>query len=129
MRELLGALNRLIAFAVGERDADHAGSGAPHDRGAADPEAAAGGDDPGPSPDAGVRVDEFSDFLSEISATVAQQVDAWRTQIEAAALRWEGEGYRTGRLQALLTQEIVDDPARALAQFESDVQRLRDTRG
>jgi chromosomal replication initiator protein len=52
-------------------------------------------------------------------------VDAWRTQIEGAALRWEGEGYRTARLQALLVQEMVDDPARALADFEADVHRLR----
>jgi hypothetical protein len=69
--------------------------------------------------------DEFSDFLSEISATVAQQVDAWRTQIGAAILRWEGEGYRTGRLQKLLDQELVPDPEQALQAFECDVQRLR----
>jgi chromosomal replication initiation ATPase DnaA len=57
---------------------------------------------------------------------VAQQVDAWRTQIGAAILRWEGEGYRTGRLQKLLDQDVVPDPAEALRAFECDVQRLRD---
>jgi chromosomal replication initiation ATPase DnaA len=122
VRELLGALNRLIAFqSVSEKpitpeQARRVVGGAP------DPEA-----EPAQAqPESVAAADEFSDFLSEVSATVAQQVDAWRTQIEAAALRWEGEGYRTGRLQALLAQEIVDDPARALAQFESDVRRLRE---
>ncbi len=123
VRELLGALNRLIASqsvsetAITPEQARRIIGGSP------DPEVATAAASPESAAPAG---DEFSDFLSEISATVAQQVDAWRTQIEAAALRWEGEGYRTGRLQALLTQEIVDDPARALAQFESDVQRLRE---
>ena len=72
------------------------------------------------------RLDEFSEFLTEISATVAQQVDAWRTQIGAAIMRWEGEGYRTARLQKLLEQDTVPDVARALRDFECDLQRLRD---
>ncbi len=118
VRELLGALNRLVAFqAVNDKpiDAEQArglvgGAAGPRGRGAAAP----------------LAPDEFSDFLSEISATVAQQVDAWRTQIGAAILRWEGEGYRTGRLQKLLEQEIVPDPEQALREFECDVQRLRD---
>ena len=130
VRELLGALNRLIAF--------QAVSDAP-----ITPEQArtliGGGAAQEPAADDAVPVqaavatraaamadrDEFSDFLSEITATVAQQVDLWRTQIEAAALRWEGEGYRTARLQALLTREMVDDPERALAEFEADVHRLQ----
>jgi chromosomal replication initiator protein len=130
VRELLGALNRLVAFqAVSDKPigAEQAralvGGAAAHDtpsEPAAAPAAPAG---PG-----GGRLappDEFSDFLTEISATVAQQVDAWRTQIGAAILRWEGEGYRTGRLQKLLDQEVVPDPAEALRDFECDVQRLR----
>jgi hypothetical protein len=69
--------------------------------------------------------DEFSDFLSEITATVAQHVDSWRTRIGAAILRWEGEGYRTARLEALLQAEDVPDPEQAIREFECDVQRLR----
>jgi chromosomal replication initiator protein DnaA len=67
---------------------------------------------------------EFDDFLSEISATVAQQVDAWRTKVGAAILRWEGEGFRTARLEALLEQEMVDDPEAAIRSYEADVTRL-----
>ncbi len=125
VRELLGALNRLVAFqAVSDKPigAEQArglvGGAAAHDTPSVTPAVPAGGPV--------VPPDEFSDFLTEISATVALQVDAWRTQIGAAILRWEGEGYRTGRLQKLLDQDVVPDPAEALRDFECDVQRLRD---
>ncbi len=149
VRELLGALNRLVAFqAVNDKPIDPeqarglvGGAAGPRGDGAGESEAesrpagasgaksrpAGGATAPQPrGPAAPPPPDEFSDFLSEISATVAQQVDAWRSQIGAAILRWEGEGYRTGRLQKLLDQEIVPDPAQALQDFECDVQRLRD---
>ncbi len=125
VRELLGALNRLVAFqAVSEKpiDAEQArrlvGGTAAQDMPPVTPAA--------PVAETPAVPDEFSDFLTEISATVAQQVDAWRTQIGAAILRWEGEGYRIGRLQKLLDQDTVPDPAEALQEFECAVQRLRD---
>jgi chromosomal replication initiator protein DnaA len=125
VRELLGALNRLIAYqAVSEKPLDGptarevVGGGTAPDTSA-----------PAPPPPAGLAdlpaTDEFSDFLSEITATVTQQVDAWRTQVGAALLRWEGEGFRTARLAALLAQEMVADPAQALREFEADVERLQ----
>jgi chromosomal replication initiator protein len=144
VRELLGALNRLIAYqAVSERPIDAAlardvvkgggaggrGSGTATDP--AHPEDAAAARRPEPPAPPPVEslpeapTDEFSDFLSEISATVAQQVDAWRTAVGAAVLRWEGEGFRTARLEALLAQEMVADPEQALREFEADVGRLR----
>jgi len=126
VRELLGALNRLVAFqavsdaplkpeqaralATGERPEKLEKSEQPEQTG---PEETAR------------RVDEFSDFLSEVSATVAQQVDSWRTKVAAAILRWEGEGFSTARLEALLQQEMTTDPEQALNQFESDVRRLQ----
>jgi chromosomal replication initiator protein DnaA len=118
VRELLGALNRLIAFqAVSDtplkpEQARALASGA---------ETA----EPAPSPARGAGGDEFSDFLSEVSATVAQQVDSWRTKVAAAILRWEGEGFRTARLEALLQQEMTTDPEQVLRQFEADVCRLQ----
>jgi chromosomal replication initiation ATPase DnaA len=128
VRELLGALNRLVAFqAVSDKPigAEQAralvGGAAAHDTPSLPPSLAPAAPAGGPL----APPDEFSDFLTEISATVAQQVDAWRTQIGAAILRWEGEGYRTGRLQKLLDQDVVPDPAEALRDFECDVQRLR----
>jgi chromosomal replication initiator protein DnaA len=119
VRELLGALNRLVAFqAVSDKPLE--------------PEQAralAAGTVSVPSPSSGQALsasdDEFSDFLSEVSATVAQQVDSWRTKVAAAILRWEGEGFSTGRLEALLQQEMTTDPEQVLRQFESDVRRLQ----
>ena len=67
---------------------------------------------------------EFDDFLSEIAATVTQQVDEWRTKVGAAILRWEGEGFRTSRLEALLEREMITDPEAAIRAFEVDVARL-----
>jgi chromosomal replication initiator protein len=120
VRELLGALNRLVAFqAVSDRPLR--------------PEQArvlaSGGDATERTEQADrveqTGVDEFSDFLSEVSATVAQQVDSWRAKVGAAILRWEGEGFSTGRLEALLQQEMTNDPEEVLLQFERDVQRLQ----
>jgi hypothetical protein len=140
VRELLGALNRLVAHqAVSERPLDPeqargliGGTAARRDD--ATTAAVPGDDHAPPSAEAPTAVppyrpaapDEFSDFLSEIHATVAQQVDAWRAQIGAAVMRWEGEGYRTTRLQRLLEQDAVPDVVRELDDFERDVQRLRE---
>jgi chromosomal replication initiator protein len=118
VRELLGALNRLIAFqAVSDTPLK--------------PEQAralAAGlkiTEEAPASDLAGGVDEYGDFLSEVTATVAQQVDSWRTKVAAAILRWEGEGFRTARLEALLQQEMTTDPEQVLRQFEVDVCRLQ----
>ncbi|HEX3236098.1 MAG TPA: DnaA/Hda family protein [Gemmatimonadales bacterium] len=125
VRELLGALNRLIAFqAVSDTPLGPAEArsliGGP---GAPDADDAPGASVPADA--AAESRDEFGEFLSEISATVAQQVDAWRTKVSAALLRWQGEGFVITRLQALLDQEMVSDPARAIGEFEADVERLQ----
>lgn len=69
--------------------------------------------------------DEFSDFLSDLTSSVVQRVERWRRQITESALRWAGEGIRTGRLDGLLAGDISVDPAEALQQFETDVAELR----
>jgi chromosomal replication initiator protein DnaA len=143
VRELLGALNRIIAFQavsekplapeqarllVGGEAGDGGGAPAPAeappraDRDTPPPPRRATAAEAAVAPGA---ASEFDDFLSEIAATVAQQVDAWRTRVSAAVLRWQGEGFRTAQLEALLEQEMVNDPERALREFEEDVQRLQ----
>jgi chromosomal replication initiator protein len=129
VRELLGALNRLIAFqAVSEQPVDptQARMLVGGEVESAEPAAPAAAAAPPPAaPAVPAQTSEFDDFLSEISATVAQQVDAWRGKVTAAVLRWQGEGVRTAQLEALLTQEMVNDPERALREFEEDAQRLQ----
>jgi chromosomal replication initiator protein len=127
VRELLGALNRLIAFqAVSEQPLGPeqarmlVGGEVEASEPAAPPVAV-----PRSPAAASAEPSEFEDFLSEIAATVAQQVDAWRGKVTAAVLRWQGEGFRTAQLEALLTQEMVNDPERALREFEEDVVRLQ----
>ncbi|HEX6435037.1 MAG TPA: DnaA/Hda family protein, partial [Gemmatimonadales bacterium] len=129
VRELLGALNRLVAFqAVSDAPLQPAQAKAlatGTDLTVATEKAEKTSPPPVPAPARTGTVDEFSDFLTEVSATVAQQVDSWRTKVAAAILRWEGEGFSTARLEALLQQEMTTDPEQVLHQFESDVRRLQ----
>jgi len=115
VRELMGAMNRLIAHqAVNDSpinaEAAREVLGIPA---AAQPAAAPAGGD------------EFSQFLTDVTVTVGRAVEAWRARIAEAVLRWEGEGYRTRRLEALLDRETpvaVDD---VIGAFGKDVERLR----
>ena len=142
VRELIGALNRLVAFQAasdGPLDAMQArvllgGSdepGAATDQDTVEASVSADAESellpaaPEVAPERVVARDEFADFLSEVSATVSQQVESWRTRVAEAVLRWEGEGYRTVRLERLLADEVVADPDAALRGYERDVERLR----
>jgi chromosomal replication initiation ATPase DnaA len=139
VRELVGLVNRLIAFqAVSEAPVSPAHArallveqeeAAPA---AVPPPAAAPAPappEPAPPPAAPARTtpapDEFGAFLSAVSRTVAQSVDAWRGAIGEAVMRWQGEGYRTGRLEALLALDSLPDVDAVLAQFAGDVETLR----
>src|SRR5690606_37513129 len=58
--------------------------------------------------------DEFTDFLSDLTSSVAQRVDRWRQQVTEAGMRWAAEGFRTGRLDALLNDDMAEDPREVL---------------
>ena len=126
VRELIGGLNRLIAWqSVSDKPID--------------PDTAREVLGGGPAPRAGgtgvtpaIAVEpaapapgEFDSFLSDITTTVNAQVEAWRTRVGEAIMRWEGEGFRTARLSALLEQESPGDPLAAIQKYEADVTRLR----
>jgi chromosomal replication initiator protein DnaA len=127
VRELLGALNRIIAFqAVSEKALTPEQARMLVGGEAAEAAALAPVESESPSVAAAAAApSEFDDFLSEIAATVAQQVDAWRGRVSAAVLRWQGEGFRTAQIAQLLEQDMVNDPERALREFEEDVERLQ----
>lgn len=121
VRELMGALNRLIAFQA-VNDTPITAAAARQVLGLSDPaeagsEGASGGGTPAP--------DEFSTFLSDVTATVGRAVEAWRSRVSEAILRWEGEGFRTKRLEALLQQETPGAVDKVIAEFVKDVERLR----
>jgi chromosomal replication initiator protein len=120
VRELMGVLNRLVAYqAVNETplNAEAAkellGLEAPGSSGAH------------PTSESAVSPDEFAAFLTDVTVTVGKAVEAWRARIAEAILRWEGEGYRTRRLEALLEQETPLAPDEEIAAFARDVERLR----
>lgn len=80
-----------------------------------------------PTPEA---LDEFSAFLSDIASTVEQLVetDPWRRRLAEAILRFEGEGFRTRRLETALEADSAPDVHALLAGFGADVDRLRSIR-
>jgi chromosomal replication initiator protein DnaA len=125
VRELMGALNRIVAYqAVNDAPINAeaarqvlgvAGTGdeARGTGGAAPAEARASGPD------------EFSQFLSDVTVTVGKAVEAWRARVAEAVLRWEGEGYRTARLEKLLDQDTPAAVDEAIAAYAQDVERLK----
>ena len=141
VRELIGLGNRLIAFqAVGEFPLTPEGAralltgeaaasataggpaGGPAVRPAAAPAAA-----PALAPEqpASVPLDDFSSFLSVVSQSVARQLEAWKGRVGEAIVRWQGQGYKTVRLEALLAHEEIPDVVGILAAYEADVAQLR----
>jgi hypothetical protein len=109
VRELQGALNRLIAVQELE------------DR-TVEPEEVVGL--LGVAADRGR--DEFGEFLSDITGTVSAVVEEADQQVADAILAWEGEGFRTRRLEGALNGTLTTGQAEELVRrFEQDVARLR----
>jgi chromosomal replication initiator protein DnaA len=141
VRELLGLFNRLVAYQAVSGTVITAAEARQVLEGEARtaprptvpsttpqptaPSSAAPPADPARAPDAAPRADEFADFLSEVAHTVEEQVEAWRSKLGAAILRWEGDGIRTTRMENLLHQDVPVAVEAVVRQFERDVDRLR----
>ena len=128
VRELIGGLNRLIAWqSVSDTPLDPATAREVLGGGPATGASAGSATIPVADPAEPVvaAAGEFDSFLSDITTTVNAQVEAWRTRVGEAIMRWEGEGFRTARLHALLEQESPGDPVAAILQYEADVAQLR----
>ncbi len=124
VRELMGVLNRLVAYqAVNESPLT---AEAARELLGLEPRPGVGGAKAGASAsDRLVSPDEFAAFLTDVTVTVGKAVEAWRARIAEAILRWEGEGYRTRRLESLLEQETPLAPDEEINAFAKDVERLR----
>ena len=123
VRELMGALNRLIAFqAVNDSpiNAEAASKVLGIPTAASSSVASASVASPSVA-----SPDEFSQFLSDVTVTVGRAVEVWRARVAEAVLRWEGEGYRTGRLEKLLDQETPAAVDEAISAYVQDVERLK----
>jgi chromosomal replication initiator protein len=120
VRELLGLLNRIIAFqAISETPLTAAAARRLLEGQLPTPT----GHTPAETP--AIPMDEFAAFLSGVSTTVQEQVDVWRHQVQDAITHWGNEGYRTTRLELLLQQDVPSGIERTLREFERDVDRLR----
>lgn len=118
VRELQGALNRLIAFQTlgGEQVAVEAVAailGDLADQRARVPEPRVGG--------------EFASFLTDIASAVAQHVEQWRSRLNEAIAYWNSEGYRTGPLERVLRDSTPPASVESvIRQFDGSVIKLRD---
>jgi len=118
IRELQGALNRLIAFqALGGEpvSVDNVmtvlGDLAEKRRRSTPPRPSG----------------EFASFLTDIASAVAQHVEQWRQRISEAIGYWSSEGYRTASLERALQESAPANGVESfLREFEGRVTRLRD---
>jgi len=118
VRELQGALNRLIAYQTlgGEQIEAEAVLGILGDLAEQRTRVAP----PRPS-------GEFQNFLSDISLAVAQHVEQWKSRLTDAIAYWTSEGYRTGGLERVLQDAAPPASVETvLREFEARVSKLRD---
>ncbi len=121
VRELMGALNRIVAYqAVNDTPINAEAA-----RQLLGTTTVASPTVVSPSVSSSTAPDEFSQFLTDVTVTVGKAVEAWRARVAEAMLRWEGEGYRTGRLEKLLDQETPAAVDEAIAAYVLDVDRLK----
>ncbi len=118
VRELQGALNRLIAFQTlgGEQIEPEAVLTILGDLAEQQVQPAR----PRPS-------GEFQSFLTDIASAVAQHVEQWQTRLTEAIAYWNSEGYRTGALERVLNGSAAPASVESvLRAFEADVTKLRE---
>src|SRR5918992_7486 len=115
VREMQGAINRLIAFqTLGEGDVtvesiksllgEHGNGGRPSRL----------------TPKSG----EYESFLSGLAVAVAQHIDARRVRLVETTAEWRAQGYRTEQIERAL-QNPDADPDVLLRDFEQAIARLR----
>lgn len=75
-------------------------------------------------------VGEFQNFLSEVASAVGLHVDQWKTRIADAIEYWTREGYRTDWLDRVLRASAPPASVESvLRDFDARVTRLRDLAG
>ncbi len=124
VRELMGALNRIVAYQA-VNDTPINAEAARQLLGTTTVASPTVGSATAGAPTVASSTDEFSQFLTDVTVTVGKAVEAWRARVAEAVLRWEGEGYRTGRLEKLLDQESPAAVDEAIAAYVQDVDRLK----
>lgn len=68
---------------------------------------------------------EFSNFLSDLSAVVAQQIEPWRIRLLEVMSRWREQGFLTAAIERALEGSDEPDVEATVRQYESAVSRLQ----
>ncbi|HEY9229968.1 MAG TPA: DnaA/Hda family protein, partial [Gemmatimonadaceae bacterium] len=119
VRELQGALNRLIAYQTlgGEQIEPDAVLGILGDL----------AEQRQRLPSLPRASGEFQNFLTDISIAVAQHVEQWKSRLTDAIAYWSSEGYHTGALERVLQDPTPPTSVETvLREFEGRVTKLRD---
>jgi len=120
VRELQGALNRLIAYqTLGGQPLD------------ARDVATVLGDiaDAKMLAKAAPAATEFHSFLTDIAAAVAQHVEQWKARIAEGIAYWAGEGFRTAALERVIQGPTPPTSVETvLRDFEQSIHQLRELR-
>ncbi len=120
VRELIGVLNRLVALqAVSEMPLTAGAARAMYEGEVSTAEAGAV---------AHPAVDEFEDFLSDVSSTVKRHVDVWESRINEVAKRWADKGFCTDRLASVMAPDTSKSVDEFIADFEREVLELESLR-
>lgn len=121
VRELQGALNRLIAFQTlgGEQmkpeDVLTVLGDLPEAKNAVREQ-----------PSGEAKPNEFQSFLTDIASAVALHVESWKARVAEAIAYWTGEGYRTAHLERLLQETAPPANWESLLRgFGATVERLK----
>jgi chromosomal replication initiation ATPase DnaA len=121
VRELLGVLNRVIAFqAVSENELSADAARALLEGG----EPRTKGEDATRAVSA-AEIDEFGAFLHGVEATLTEQVEAWKSHLRDAIRLWSAKGYRTSTLEGMLAGEEPVNTDQAVRAYEAQVERLQ----
>jgi len=73
-------------------------------------------------------VNEFEDFLSDVSEALHHQIEAWESRLGEVIERYRREGFETARLESLMNTSSPVPVEAAIDEFERDVGRLRKLR-
>ena len=132
IRELQGALNKIIATQTlgGDHISPDQVRGMFGDMTSGRPSAPLRLSTPIKATPSGRPSLDFQSFVTDIASAVAQHVDPWKIKVAEAVAFWNGEGYRTGKLERLLQDAGPrTDFEGALREFFAAIEKLRQLEG
>lgn len=113
MREMRGALNRLVAH----RELNDS------DLRVDDLARSLGLEPPGASPRR--SVEDFQNYLAGVSSSAPKQTETWRVRVGGVIAQGKAEGFRTATLERLLSGERPDDVEAQVSAYQNAIEHLK----